>query len=186
MARGRDQFVGAAGQSYVAYALALRQINASLTLGNGPSVDVLVSSHDGRRTLALQVKTTRNAYRRNRYGREGCEWRVGAAVIGNHAESFWYALVDLRESPNAWNPRVFFVPSRWVAEFVKPDWDLFLYFLPTTGHKVSEERWDLVQGYLSEQPDAIAWANDWPGHLLCKWGAAPNQALAAAQKDALG
>jgi len=189
MARGRDQFVGTAGQFYLAYALAVRQINASLTLGNAPSVDVLASSHNGQRTLAFQVKTTRNAYRRNRYGREGCEWRVGAAVIGNHAESFWYALVDLPESANGWNPRVFFVPSRWVAEFVKPDWNLFLYFLPTTAQQLTEERWDLnlVQGYLSGQADAIAWANDWPEHLLCKWGAAPNQALAAdAQKDARG
>jgi hypothetical protein len=99
MAQGKHQFVGAAGQFYVAYSLAVRCINASLTLGNAPSVDILASSADGSRTLALQVKTSRNAYRGRRYGKEGChEWDVGVSVIGKQSPSFWYALVDLRES----------------------------------------------------------------------------------------
>lgn len=116
MSRGRAQFVGAAGQFYLAYGLALREINASLTLGNAPSVDVLASSHDGRYVLPFQVKTSRNAYRRNRYGREGFEWYVNADVIGKHRESFWYAFVDLQEQDKTWKPRIFFIPSRWVAE----------------------------------------------------------------------
>jgi hypothetical protein len=96
MARGRAQFTGTAGEFYVAYGPAIREIRASLTLGNAPSVDILVSSENGCRTLSLQVKTARNAYRRNRYGHELHEWDVGASVIGNHAERFSYAFVDLR------------------------------------------------------------------------------------------
>ncbi len=46
---GRPQFVAAAGQFYLAYGLAVREVNAALTLGNAPSVDVLASSTDGRR-----------------------------------------------------------------------------------------------------------------------------------------
>ena len=169
MAQGRAQFVGAAGQYYLAYSLAVRQLNASVTLGNAPSVDVLASSPDGRRTLAFQVKTARNAYRRNRYGREGYEWDVGPAVIGKHDTSFWYAFVDLQEAGDIWAPRVFFVPSLWVADFVKPDWSRFMYFLPVTAVDLTSERWDIVRGYLSGEEGAIAWAQAHPEHLLCKW-----------------
>ena len=171
MATGRSQFIGASGQFYLAYGLAVREINASLTLGNAPSVDVLASSHDGKYTLSFQVKTSRNAYRPNRYGTEGYEWDVGKGVIGKHRESFWYAFVDLQEEHKTrWSPRIFFVPSRWVAEFVKPDWSRFMYFLPTTAQDLTLERWDLVKGFLSGDKVAIDWANDWPKNKLVKWG----------------
>ena len=170
MARGRAQFVGAAGQYYLAYGLAVRHINASLTLGNAPSVDVLASSPDGRHSLAFQVKTSSYAYRRKRYGHEGFEWDVGASVIGKHRESFWYAFVDLREEDNAWKPQVFFVPSRWVAEFVKEGWSRYMYFLPMTAKHLTLERWDLVNGYLSGETPAVDWAKDWPADILVKWG----------------
>ena len=172
MATGRSQFVGAGGQFYLAFGLAVREINASLTLGNAPSVDVLASSHDGRHSLSFQVKTSRNAYRRNRYGNEGFEWDVGAGVIGKHRESFWYAFIDLREHDQRWDPRIFFVPSRWVAEFVKPDWSRFMYFLPTTAQDLTLDRWDLVQGFLAGERFASDWANDWPENKLVRWGTA--------------
>ena len=98
MAKCRPQFVGAAGQFYLSYGLAVREINASLTLENAPSVDVLASSPDGCYSLSFQVKTTRKAHRRSRHGSEGYEWDVGASVIGKHRESFWYAFIDLQEN----------------------------------------------------------------------------------------
>ena len=172
MAKGKSQFVGAAGQFYLAYGLAVREINASLTLGNAPSVDVLASSPDGLRSLSFQVKTSRNAYRRNRYRREGYEWDVGAGVIDKHHESFWYAFIDLQEHKEGWAPIVFFVPSLWVAKFVKPDWSRFMYFIPTTAKDLTHERWDLVQGFLAGKKDTIDWANSWPEDKLVKWGTA--------------
>ncbi len=173
MAQGRSQFVGAAGQYFVAYGLAVRQINASVTLGNAPSVDVLASSSDGKHSLAFQVKTSRNAHRRKRYGHEGFEWDVGKGVIDKYQEAFWYAFVDLREKPgDIWSPRVFFVPSRWVAEFVKPDFTRYRYFLPKTAEQLTSERWDLVRGYLAGEATALEWANDWPEDILVKWGTA--------------
>jgi len=171
VSKGRSQFVGAAGQYYLAYALAVRQFNASLTLGNAPSVDVLASSSDGKRTISFQVKTSRNAYRGNRYGHEGYEWDVGASVIGKYHQSFWYAFIDLQENQGAWTPTVFFVPSRWVAEFVKPDWSRKMYFLPTSVDHLTSERWDLVEQFLSGEQSAIDWANDWPTDMLVQWGA---------------
>lgn len=175
MAKGKTQFVGAAGQFYLAYGLAVREINASLTLGNAPSVDVLASSHDGRYSLSFQVKTSRNAYRQKRYESEGYEWDVGASVIGKHRDSFWYAFIDLQEHKEGWDPIVFFVPSRWVAEFVKPDWTRFRYFLPTTVKNLTCERWDLVQGFLAGEKSAIDWANNWPEDKLVKWLTTPLQ-----------
>lgn len=171
MATGKSQFIGAAGQFYLSYGLAVREINASLTLDNAPSVDVLASSPDGRHSLSFQVKTSRNAYRRNRYGSEGYEWDVGASVIGKYRGSFWYAFVDLKEHDKGWNPRVFFVPSRWVAEFVKPDWSRFMYLLPITAQDLTLERWDLVKAYFAGDKVASDWANDWPEDKLIKWKA---------------
>jgi hypothetical protein len=170
MAAGKSQFVGTAGQFFVAYGLSVREIHASITLGNAPSVDLMASSADGKRTVAIQVKTSRNAYRRNRYGREGYEWDVSKGVIGKSDESFLYAFVNLQEQDGAFSPEVFFVPSRWVAEFVKPDWSRFMYFLPTTARELTLNRWDLLKAYLESDPEAVAWANSWPEELLVKWG----------------
>ena len=170
MAKGRSQFVGASGQFYLAYALAVRQINASLTLGNAPSVDVLASSPDGRYSLSFQVKTSRNAYRRKRYGSEGYEWDVNAGVIGNQRESFWYAFINLQEQSSGWTPEVYFVPSKWVAEFVQPSWLRSMYFLPITAKDITYERWDLVQDYLTGGDISRAWANHWPEDKLVRWG----------------
>jgi len=105
-----------------------------------------------------------------RYGHEGYEWGVNAGVIGKYRESFWYALIDLQESDDSWSPVVYFIPSRWVAEFVKPDWSRFMYFLPTSVKDLTCERWDLVEKYLSGDSSAITWANDWPEQKLVKWG----------------
>lgn len=170
MSAGNSQFVGTSGQFHVAFNLSVREIHAAITLGNAPSVDLMASSADGERTLSIQVKTSRNAYRRSRYGNEGFEWDVNKGVIGKHYESFWYAFVNLQESGSSWNPQTFLVPSRWVAEFVKPDWSRFMYFLPVGVKDITLERWDILQGYLSGNADAVEWANDWPHERLVKWG----------------
>ncbi len=170
MATGKSQFTGTAGQFYVAYGLSVRGVNAAITLGNAPSVDLMASSSNGKRTFSIQVKTSRNAYRRRRYGHEGFEWDVNKGVIGKQDESFWYAFVDLQENDRAWSPSVFFVPSLWVANFVKPDWSRFMYFLPKTAEDITLERWDILEGYLNGEDSAIKWANDWPEEKLVKWG----------------
>ncbi len=167
MARGRAQFTGTAGEFYVAFGLAVREINASLTLGNAPSVDILASSSDGRRTLSLQVKTSRYAHRPMRYGHEVHEWDVGASAIDNHAEGFWYAFVDLRERDDSWNPQVFFVPSLWVASFVKPDFSRKMYLLRSSANNLCLERWDLVRAYLIGCQAAAQWATTYPDEA--KW-----------------
>jgi len=171
MALAKSQFIGAAGQFYLSYALAARHINVSLMLGNAPSVDALASSSDGRRTMSIQVKTASNA-KKKKYGKVGYEWYVGSAVIGKYAESFLYAFLDFKGDVTS-QPDVFFIPSRWVAEFVKPDWSMFLYFLPATQEieALTKNRWDLVQHYLAGEPAALDWAQSWPREQLIEWGA---------------
>jgi hypothetical protein len=175
MSTGKSQFVGAAGQFHLAREFALRGINAAITIGNAPSIDLMASSDSAGRTLSFQVKTSRNAYRKNRYGHEGYEWDVNRGVIGKHHESFWYAFVNLRKSGEAFSPEVFFVPSRWVAEFVKPNWGRYMYFLPASIRDLTHERWDLVEDYLEGKNDAMQWANNWPHDRLIKWGEPQNQ-----------
>ena len=170
MSTGKSQFIGTAGQFYVAYNLSVREINAAITLGNAPSVDLMASSADGKRTISIQVKTSRNAYRSNRYGSEGYEWDVNKGVIGKYHESFWYAFVNLQEGDESWSPEVFLVPSRWVAEFVKEDWSRYMYFLPITAKDLTYERWNLFSAYLNGEDFAVEWANSWPQDRLVKWG----------------
>jgi len=122
--RGRSQFVGAAGQHFVAYCLSVRGIHAAITLGNVPDVDVdvdvVIAKPDGSIALSIQVKTSRWAYRPNRYGKERCEWDVGGSAVNRWSENLWYSFVDFQEegNPPSWKPRVFIVPSLWVAKYV--------------------------------------------------------------------
>lgn len=170
MKKGRAQFVGAAGQFYVAYGLAVRQINVGLTVGNAPSVDLLASSEEGSMSVAIQVKTSRSAHRPNRYGYEGYEWHVGKSSIGKWSNRLVYAFVDLQENESSWKPKVFFVPSLWVSKFVKPDWSRFMYFLPIGAEELTFERWDILEGVLRGSEDAQRWMECWPEDRLVQWG----------------
>jgi hypothetical protein len=121
--QGRSQFVGSAGQYYLAYSLTIRGFHAAITLGNVPNVDIVVAKPDGSRLLSVQVKTSRNAYRANRYGYKMREWDVGSSAVGRSAEGLWYAFLDLQEVlGKQWTPLVYFVPSSWVSAMVKHDW----------------------------------------------------------------
>ena len=95
--KGRSQYVGLAGEHYVVYSLLVRRFHASVVGGNVPNVDVLVSSGDGSSQISLQLKTSRWAYRRKRWGHEAYEWEVGSSAVGRHSTSHWYAFVDLQE-----------------------------------------------------------------------------------------
>ena len=127
MSEGKHQFIGASGQFYVAHQLTKLSIHASITIGNAPHVDIIAASADGAKSISIQVKTSQDAYRRSRYGREGCEWDVGASVIGKVSPNLWYAFVDLKLG-SVYEPDVYIVPSFWVGNFVKADWSRKMYF----------------------------------------------------------
>jgi hypothetical protein len=160
--RGRSQFLGSAGQYHVAYCLAVRGIHAAITLGNVPEVDIVAASENGSRLLAIQVKTSRSAYRPRRYGYELREWDVGAGAVDRWSPALWYAFVDLQEENNQWTPIVFIVPSLWVGKFVKPDWSRKMYMLRSMLWQDCQERWDRIHDYLAGDAGATAWGNRIP------------------------
>jgi len=171
MSIGKSQFIGAAGQYYVAYGLSVREICASITVGNSPGVDILVSKDGGLKNVSIQVKTSRNAYRKKVYGREGYEWDVGKSVVGKQSPKFWYAFVNLQsEDDLKWNPEVFFVPSKWVAEFVKSDWTRYLYYLPISAKELCYEKWDNIKRCLDDDQEVFEYSQSWPEDLLVRWG----------------
>jgi hypothetical protein len=171
LAKGKSQFVGASGQFYVAHQLTKRYIHASITLGNAPSVDIIAAKGDGSKSISLQVKTSKSAYRKKRYGREGCEWDVGSSVVGKSSPDLWYAFVDLRLSSGK-EPNVFIVPSLWVSEFVKPDWSRKIYFLPSTAWELTKNRWDTITSCLNSDSEIDQFSRTWPEDKLVRWGKA--------------
>jgi hypothetical protein len=88
----------------------------ALTRGNAPNVDVLVSSSDGSRLLALQVKTRRDARVENKKApeRSRCEWEVKRFDVKKY-NSFLFCFVDLERSD------VYIVPPVDVAAWVDRD-----------------------------------------------------------------
>lgn len=170
MPAGRTQFTGASGQYFVAHGLSLRDLCATITIGNAPGIDILVSADGGLSTMGIQVKTSRNAYRSSRYGREGYEWDVGANVIGKQSAIFWYAFVDLQATDDGWNPQVYFVPSKWVAEFVQPDFSRYVYFLPMTAVDLCHNKWDNIKKVLEQEESILHFAATWPDDKLVRWG----------------
>lgn len=171
MASGKSQFVGTAGQYYLAYCLAARGMHASLTLGNAPSVDLIISSSDGKRSLAVQVKTATSAKKR-KYGNVGYEWYVGSGAVGKNSPDFVYAFLDFKGDVVNNTPDVFFVPSLWVGKFVKPGWSMSLYFLPATEtvEIMTKANWHILQELLSGSEQGLSWATTWPEEDLIKWG----------------
>jgi len=161
--RGQSQFVGAAGQYYVAYCLSVRSMHAAITIGNVPDVDVIIAQPDGSSSLSIQVKTSRFAYRSKRYGKELCEWDVGVSSVNRFSDNLWYAFVDLQESESpSWNPRVFLVPSLWVGKFVKDDWKRKIYMLPVDAWPKCLERWDHIIAFFNGEADTLHWCRNIP------------------------
>lgn len=169
MSKAKSQFVGATGQYLVAYELSSREIIANLTIGNAPGVDILATNSLGLKSISIQVKTSRNAWRNNRYGNSGCEWDVNASAIGRHSTSFWYAFVDLQEQNGAYNPRTFIVPSKWVAEFILPGWSRNMFFLPKGAMEVTINKWEYILGALEDNEDILHFASRWSERLV-RWG----------------
>ncbi len=163
------KFVGEAGEHFVAYKLTLRSLNVGLTLGNAPNIDIILCRNDGLKSISLQVKTSQGAYRKKRYGYEGYEWNVSSKVIGLHSLNFWYIFVDFK-----WNfheePDVFIVPSRWVSEFVKPEFSRYMYFLPIKAAEKIKNNWEILDAVLNECNETLEWAGKWDENILVRWG----------------
>lgn len=165
----KSKFIGEAGEHYVAYKLARKNLYVGLTLGNMPHIDLLLSSNSGLRSISIQIKTSKGAYRRKRYGHEGYEWDVNKGVIGRHSTDFWYAFVDFKWDENE-EPDVYIIPSLWVSEFVKPEFSRKMYFLPKAAADLTRNKWNILEDALKENEKTFEWASTWDAELLIRWG----------------
>lgn len=165
----KSKFIGEAGEHFVSYQMARNGLYVGLTIGNMPHIDLLVSSGNGLKSISLQVKTSQNAYRKKRYGHEGYEWDVSKSVINVHSTDFWYLLVDLKGDENIL-PDIYVVPSKWVADFVKPDFSRAIFFLPKKAADLTRNRFDILKKILYDDKETIDWASKWDDDLLVRWG----------------
>ena len=165
----KTNFIGEAGEHFVAYKLAIRELYVGLTLGNMPNIDLLLSANNGLKSISIQIKTSQGAYRKNRYGIEGYEWDVNKNVIGRSSLDFWYVLVDFKYESEK-EPDVYIIPSKWVAEFVLPGFTRYMYFLPKEAADLTRNRWDFLEKALSEEKETLNWASKWDDNLLVRWG----------------
>jgi hypothetical protein len=146
---------GAAGVYHVASCLAFRGLHASLTIGNAPFVDLLVSSPDGRASLALQVKTAAWAERTRGRGEAKVlhhfEWDVGEKSAKHAQPGLFYAFVDLRDLEAM--PSVFILPSEAIAGWFRPLGELKRWrYHPLEAELAPyRDRWDLLENYLISQ-----------------------------------
>lgn len=153
-------FTGTAGVYYVSYQLAARGFHASCTMGNAPYIDVLVSSEDGERTLALQVKTTEHAMRDRGRGEQRkshhLEFPLGHKAAKLNKPGVMFAFVDLAVLSDK-RVVVYLVPSIEVSKFCAPwvDQVSMVRFHPSVEWLAPyREAWARVAAVVGEPPDA--------------------------------
>lgn len=157
--------IGEAGANYTAYFFSRNNFIVAPTSRNAVGVDLVVCSDDGVESCNIQVKTSQNAYRRNRYGCEGYEWQVGCSVREKYSPFYWYSFVDLGEG----TPDIYLVPSFWVAKFVLPDFSRPIFFLPIELAEQCRNNTDLIKGILDRDENIIEFASSWHKDLV-HWG----------------
>jgi len=155
-----SQFIGAAGTYYVMARLAYERIHAACTFGNAPNVDILVSSSDGERSIAVQVKTA--AYARRTLGRgkkkevTSLDWVLKYKAVKKGHKDLFFIFVDLwgekykcseeNQRLAVWQPNIYVLPSMDLVEKCK-DWnENYWRFQPEIGFiRQYEDRWDLIK-----------------------------------------
>lgn len=157
MPRQDAQLLGTAGTYYVMAQLAARDFHASCTFGNAPHVDVLVSARDGRKTVAVQVKTASEARRYKGRGKSKrlheLQWPLSRKVAKLNHRGLFFAFVDLKGTRLRQVPDVYVVPSAFVFAYCEP-WvdDVKWVRLHITPDKLSPflEQWDLLRQALDQ------------------------------------
>lgn len=151
---GRHIFTGTAGVYHVMHKLACEGIHASCTHGNAPNVDILVSSGDVSRMVAIEVKTTQDALRFRGRGTNKLPYElqfpIGHRAAKLNSPNLLLAFVDLRgfSSP----PDVYVYPSAVVAAFCSPWVDQVSYarfHVPVAAAEAYKNNWNIVRDALA-------------------------------------
>jgi hypothetical protein len=141
-----------AGEHFVAYFLSTRNYIAALTRGGSPSVDILASSIDGKRTLGIQVKTSNWAFRERKRKPETSHWEfdVGQKAVGNDDDRFIYALVCLK-GPGQEYPLIFWVLPSDISKALGAGHSRNMFWIsPTDEQKYEVNNWSLVTRVLDK------------------------------------
>ena len=105
-----------AGEHFVASKLALLGYIPALVRQGAPSVDILASTIDGGRTVAVQVKTTEWAMRTRGRGDKKrpheLQFPLGHHAIELTEDSSIFCFVDLKVHDKAASPDVYVVPAK--------------------------------------------------------------------------
>lgn len=99
---------GVAGEYFVAAELSRRGYIASITLRNTRDVDILASSNNTSKQVAIQVKTSKANSGR---------WMLSEKAEENHSPNLFYIFVDLKNEME--RPDFYIVPSITVATFIR-------------------------------------------------------------------
>lgn len=149
-------FTGTAGVYYVMYQLGARGFHASGTMGNAPYLDILVSSEDGERSLALQVKTTEHAMRHRGRGDQRkehhLEFPLGPKAAKLNRPGVMFAFVDMAILSNK-QVAVYLVPSGKVQEYCAAWVDtvaMVRFHPPVEWMKPYREAWDQIAAIVGE------------------------------------
>lgn len=114
--RSFNNITGVSGEYFVAGELSRHGWIATITLKNTPNLDILCTTHDGSRTLNIQVKTKSIG---NKQG-----WIMGKSIEDElKGDNFYIVFVDLNELDE--KPDYYIIPrkefSKWARQTYS-DW----------------------------------------------------------------
>lgn len=107
------QCLSLAGEYVVASQLLIRGYHASLTMGNAKTIDILVGSADGSKSVTIQVKTTSMPVDRDGLAK----WQLSAKAEKLKSTNLFYAFVHFVSEDE--RPNIYIVPSAIVADYVE-------------------------------------------------------------------
>jgi len=102
MINAKNFITGMTGVFYTAAELSSRGFIVTITARNAPTVDLLVSKPDMKKTISIQVKT-------NASNGTHSFWLTGKNSMNLKAPNFFYILVNLKSDDK---PDFYIVPSR--------------------------------------------------------------------------
>lgn len=150
-----NQFISTAGTYYVMYKLAMNQIHASCTFGNAPHVDILASSIDGSKSVAIQVKSSTCAIRWRGRGKikkvDHLEWNLGYSAAKTSFENLFFIFVDLEDDYSG-GTTVYIAPSSFIFNYCKPwvdDVKWVRLHIPIIEMEPFKENWEIIKNALT-------------------------------------
>ncbi len=115
---GKSNTINLAGEFYAMHRLILEGYEATLTLGNTKSVDILLLNPKNGKQFKVEVKTTGVVMNEKLFGGKNINWWMNKKHEEIKDSTLIYCFVFL-PADKTQKPRTFFVPSKDVAEYCK-------------------------------------------------------------------